>query len=87
MPSPIDPPNPAAGRTSISTSAARVPLGLSGRLVGDRPRRRRPLVSLRQRPGRRTSAHDVGTAAAVEDLVAFEGSILVYGDDSPRCVS
>ncbi len=76
---PIDPTNTPSSNDALDVRGA-LPLALAGRLVGiggdglvhdfhfDRGR-----VSY--------LARSIRTAAAVKDLVSFEGSVLVYGDD------
>jgi carotenoid cleavage dioxygenase-like enzyme len=80
MPSPIDPTNPPATEDDLDVRGT-VPLGLSGRLVGIG--RDGFVHSFHLHRGRVSYlARSIRTGAAVRDLVAFDGSILAYGEDS-----
>jgi carotenoid cleavage dioxygenase-like enzyme len=81
MPSPIDPSNPLQPVADLDVRGA-VPLGLSGRLVGvDRDC---VVHSVLVRDGRVSySGRRFRTEAAVHSLVAYGGSTLVFGHDSP----
>jgi carotenoid cleavage dioxygenase-like enzyme len=80
MPSPIDPTNLPVTEVDLDVDGA-LPLGLSGRLVGIA--RDGVLHSLHFQRGRVSYlAHGTYAGAVVNDLVAFEGSILTYSDDS-----
>ncbi len=80
MPSPIDSTIPPSMPEDLAVHGA-VPFGLSGRLVGIG--RDSFVHSLRFDRGRVSYlARSVGTGAAVEGLVTFDGTILAYGGDS-----
>ena len=80
MPSPFDPTNPPPTDATLDVRGA-LPLGLSGRLVGIGPDG--VVHSFRFHMGRVSHlVRSIGMAAAVEDLVAFDGSVLTYGDDA-----
>lgn len=80
MPSPSDPTNPPSVHDDLAIRGA-VPFGLSGRLVGIGPDG--VVHSFRFNMGRVSHfVRTIGMAAAVNDLVAFDGSVLTYGDDS-----
>ena len=80
MPSPLDPTNPPSTDEDLEVRGA-LPLALAGRLVGIG---RDGLVHSFHFEGGRVSylARRIHMGAAVKDLVAFEGSVLAYGDDS-----
>ena len=80
MPSPIDPTDPPLPQDDLDVRGA-LPLGLFGRLVGIG---RDGIVHSFHFESRRVSylARSIGMGAGVKDLVAFEGSILAYGEDS-----
>ena len=80
MPSPIDPTNPPSIHEDLAVRGA-VPLGVSGRLVGIE--RDGFVHSLHFDRGRVSClARNIGMGAAVEGLVAFDGTLLAYGDDA-----
>lgn len=80
MPLPTDRTNPAPEAFDLEISG-KVPVGLSGHLIG--VGRDGVVHSFRFHNGHVAyRANNVGTRPMVEDLVVFEGSILVYGDDS-----
>ena len=80
MHSPIDPTNPTVAEDDLDVSGA-LPRGLSGRLVGIG--RDGFVHSFHLHRGRVSYlARGICTGAAVKDLVAFEGTILAYGEDS-----
>ena len=80
MPSPIDPTNPPSLHDDLAVRGA-VPLGLSGRLVGIGSD---GFVHSLHFDGGRVShlERNIDMGAAVECLVAFDGTILAYGEDS-----
>jgi carotenoid cleavage dioxygenase-like enzyme len=81
MPSPTDPSNPPPPDADLDVRGA-IPSGLSGRLVGvDRDG---VVHSVLVGDGRVSySGRRFRTEAVVHSLVAFGGSMLVFGDDSP----
>jgi carotenoid cleavage dioxygenase-like enzyme len=80
MPSPIDPTNPPSTEDDLDVRGA-LPLALAGRLVGIG--RDGFVHSFHFDRGQVSYlARRIGMGAAVTDLVAFEDSILVYGEDS-----
>ena len=81
MPSPTDPSNPPPHDVDLDVRGA-VPPGLSGRLVGiDRDG---VVHSVLLGDGRVSyRGRRVRTDAVVHNLVAFGGSMLAFGDDSP----
>src|SRR5262245_60762400 len=80
MPSPIDPTNPASGAVDLDVSGT-LPPGISGHVIG--VGRDRCVHSFHLHDGRVSYVTcSICSHSTVADLVAFEGSVLVYGDDS-----
>ncbi|MEO5902366.1 MAG: carotenoid oxygenase family protein [Ilumatobacteraceae bacterium] len=80
MSSPFDPTNPPPPDATLDVRGE-LPLGLSGRLVGIGPDGQ--VRSFHFNMGRVSHlVRSIGLAASVNDLVAFDGSVLTYGDDS-----
>lgn len=79
MPSPTDPSNQLPYDADLDVRGA-VPSGLSGHFVGIA---RDAVHSFQVHSGRVSYlARSIPMGAAVKDLVAFDGTILTYGDDS-----
>jgi carotenoid cleavage dioxygenase-like enzyme len=80
MPSPIDPTNPPSTERDLDVRGT-LPLALTGRLVGIG--RDGFVHSFNFDIGRVSYlARSVGMGAGINGLVAFEGSVLAYGEDS-----
>jgi carotenoid cleavage dioxygenase-like enzyme len=80
MPSPFDPTNPALTDATLDVRGD-FPLGLSGRLLGIGTDG--VVHSFRFHMGRVSYlVRNIGMAAAVKDLVAFDGSVLTYGEEA-----